>query len=64
MIHSTARMGDLADLSTVVDPELRVRGVEGLRTADASVIPSLIIGHTIAPSVFIAERAAELIRRG
>jgi choline dehydrogenase len=59
----TARMGDPADPNTVVDPELRVRGVEGLRVADASVIPSLISGHTIAPSVLIGERAAELISR-
>jgi choline dehydrogenase len=48
----------------VVDPELRVRGVDGLRVADASVIPSLISGHTIAPSVLIGERAAELICNG
>jgi choline dehydrogenase len=60
----TARMGDLSDPHTVVDPELRVRGVDGLRVADASVIPSLISGHTIAPSVLIGERAAELIRGG
>jgi choline dehydrogenase len=58
----TARMGDLSDELTVVDPELRVRGVTGLRVADASVIPSLISGHTIAPSVMIGERAAELVR--
>lgn len=60
----TARMGDPADPATVVDPELRVRGVSGLRIADASVIPSLISGHTIAPSVLIGERAADLIRHG
>lgn len=58
----TARMGDLSDDLTVVDPQLRVRGVTGLRVADASVIPSLISGHTIAPSVMIGERAAELVR--
>jgi choline dehydrogenase-like flavoprotein len=58
----TARMGDPSDEATVVDPQLRVRGVTGLRVADASVIPSLISGHTIAPSVMIGERAAELIR--
>jgi choline dehydrogenase len=58
----TARIGDPSDEATVVDPQLRVRGVTGLRVADASVIPSLISGHTIAPSVMIGERAAELIR--
>ncbi|MDV7214363.1 GMC family oxidoreductase [Streptomyces prunicolor] len=58
----TARMGDPSDDRTVVDPQLRVRGVTGLRVADASVIPSLISGHTIAPSIMIGERAVELIR--
>jgi choline dehydrogenase-like flavoprotein len=58
----TARMGDLSDPLTVVDPQLRVRGVTGLRVADASVIPTLISGHTIAPSVMIGERMADLNR--
>ena len=56
----TARMGSDAD--SVVDPELRVRGVEGLRVADASVIPSLIRGHTNAPAIVVGEVAADLIR--
>jgi choline dehydrogenase len=56
----TARMG--SDDASVVDPQLRVRGVEGLRVADASVMPSIIRGHTHAPSVLIGEKAAELIR--
>jgi choline dehydrogenase len=60
----TARMGDSTDPGAVVDPELLVRGVTGLRVADASLIPSLISGHTIAPSVLIGERAGELIRNG
>ncbi|WP_431803734.1 GMC family oxidoreductase [Microbacterium sp. bgisy203] len=56
----TARMGE--DEASVVDPELRVRGVTGLRVADASVIPTVIRGHTNAPAIVIGERAADLIR--
>lgn len=55
----TARMG--LDEASVVDPELRVRGVEGLRVADASVMPGQIRGHTNAPSLVIGERAAALL---
>ncbi|MBN9176688.1 MAG: GMC family oxidoreductase N-terminal domain-containing protein [Microbacterium sp.] len=56
----TARMGD--DETSVVDPELRVRGVQGLRVADASIMPTVIRGHTNAPAIVIGERAADLIR--
>jgi choline dehydrogenase-like flavoprotein len=55
----TCRMG--SDDTSVVDPELRVRGIGGLRVADASVMPSIIRGHTHAPSVLIGEKAADLI---
>lgn len=55
----TCRMG--SDAASVVDPELKVRGVTGLRVADASVMPTIIRGHTHAPSVVIGEQAAELI---
>ena len=55
----TCRMGN--DEASVVDPQLRVRGVEGLRVADASVMPSTVRGHTHAPSVLIGEMAADLI---
>ncbi|MGH3542346.1 MAG: GMC family oxidoreductase, partial [Mycobacterium sp.] len=56
----TCRMG--SDDASVVDPQLRVRGIGGLRVADASVMPSIIRGHTHAPSVLIGEKAADLIR--
>ena len=55
----TCRMG--SDAGAVVDSELRVRGVTALRIVDASVMPTLIGGNTNAPSVMIAERAAEFI---
>lgn len=56
----TCRMG--TDSLAVVDPALRVRGVEGLRVVDASVMPVIIRGHTHGPTVMIAERAADLVR--
>ncbi len=58
----TCRMG--SDDASVVDPDLRVRGVDGLRVADASVMPTIIRGHTHAPSVLIGEKAVDLIRGG
>jgi choline dehydrogenase-like flavoprotein len=55
----TCRMG--SDEASVVDPQLRVRGIAGLRVADASVMPGTVRGHTHAPSVLIGEKAADLI---
>ncbi len=58
----TCRMG--ADPDAVVDTELRVRGVEALRVVDASVMPTVPRGNTNAPTIALAERAADLIRYG
>lgn len=56
----TCRMGSNGD--SVVDPQLRVQGLDGLRIADASVMPTIVRGNTHAATVMIAERAADLLR--
>jgi choline dehydrogenase-like flavoprotein len=59
----TAKMGPATDASAVVDPELRLHGLAGLRIADASVMPTITSGNTAAPTLMIAEKGAEMIRR-
>ena len=58
----TCKMGPDSDPMAVVDAQLRVKGIDGLRVADASIMPTLIGGNTNAPSIMIGEKAADLIR--
>ncbi|MGH8700052.1 MAG: GMC family oxidoreductase, partial [Burkholderiales bacterium] len=58
----TCRMGREGDPAAVVDPKLRVRGIERLRVIDASIMPTITSGNTNSPTVMIAERGAQILR--
>jgi choline dehydrogenase len=57
----TARMGQLSDPNVVVDTECRVRGLRGVRVVDASVFPTVPYGNINAPTIMVAEKAADAI---
>ncbi|XP_075984029.1 glucose dehydrogenase [FAD, quinone]-like [Anticarsia gemmatalis] len=59
---SSVKMGPDSDLTSVVDPELRVRKVKGLRVIDASIMPFVVRGNTNGPTVMIAEKGADMIK--
>uniref|UniRef100_A0A0B7BD54 IBB domain-containing protein n=1 Tax=Arion vulgaris TaxID=1028688 RepID=A0A0B7BD54_9EUPU len=58
----TCKMGKVGDPTAVVDPQLRVIGVQGLRVVDTSIMPDIVSGNTHTPVVMIGEKAAHLIR--
>jgi choline dehydrogenase len=59
----TCKMGPVSDQEAVVDPRLRVQGINGLRGIDASIFPRIPTAHTNAPTIMVAEKGADLIKQ-
>lgn len=62
-LNGTARMGPASDRHNVVDAQLRVHGMEGLRVVDASIMPNITSANTAAATMMIGEKAADMIRQ-
>lgn len=60
----SVRMGRDGDDTAALDTQCRVKGLEGLRVVDAAAIPELVSGHTMAPTILVAERVAEMMKTG
>lgn len=58
----TCKMGPDSDAEAVVDPQLRVKGVRGLRVVDGSIMPMMVAGNSLAPTMMIAERASDIMK--
>ena len=58
----TVKMGAISDPTSVLDPQLRVKGIKGLRVVDTSIFPNVTVGNTQAPTIMVAEKIADVIR--